>query len=41
MHGHGLRFKILLLLLTPLLALLTEGQVKIHGKITDSEGKPR
>ena len=40
MHGHGLRFKILLLLLTPLLALLTEGQVKIHGKITDSEGKP-
>ncbi len=40
MHGHGLRFKILLLLFTPLLALISEGQVKIHGKITDSEGKP-
>lgn len=40
MHGHGLRLKIFLLLLFPLLALLSDGQVKIHGKITDSEGKP-
>lgn len=40
MHGHGLRLKIFLLLLSPLLALLSDGQVKIHGKITDSEGKP-
>ncbi len=40
MHGHGLRLKIFLLFLSPLLALLSDGQVKIHGKITDSEGKP-
>lgn len=40
MHGHGLRLKIFLLFLSPLLALLSNGQVKIHGKITDSEGKP-
>lgn len=40
MHGHGLRLKIFLLFLSPLLSLLSDGQVKIHGKITDSEGKP-
>ncbi|MDE5989464.1 MAG: TonB-dependent receptor [Duncaniella sp.] len=40
MHGNGLRFKIFILLLCPLLALLSDGQVKIHGKITDSEGQP-
>lgn len=40
MHGLSHRHIILLLLISPLLALITAAQVKIHGKITDANGEP-
>ncbi len=40
MHGLSHRHIILLILISPLLAMITAAQVKIHGKITDANGEP-
>lgn len=40
MEGLSHRHIILLLLISPLVALLSAAQVKLHGKITDAKGEP-
>ena len=40
MQGKRQRHTLLILFLSPLLALIGHSQVKIHGKITDNNGDP-